>query len=93
MRFLTKAEVARTLSVSNITVHRLIIKGEIQSLKVGSAVRIPEESLKEYVDRNLKGNGKEYPKKKRYSLRGITSGSTFTDSDIDEARKAWQKQT
>lgn len=31
--------------------------------------------------------------KKRYSLRGLTSGSTFTDADIDEARKEWEKQT
>ncbi|MBM3211529.1 hypothetical protein FJZ33_04860 [Candidatus Poribacteria bacterium] len=30
--------------------------------------------------------------KKRYSLKGLTSGSTFTDEDIDEARKAWEKQ-
>jgi len=56
MKFMTMNEVANTLSVSRITVHRLINRGEIKSLKVGRAVRIPEESLKDYVDRNLKGN-------------------------------------
>jgi hypothetical protein len=39
--------------------------------------------------KKLESSGNE---KKRYSLRGLTSGSTFTDADIDEARKAWEKQ-
>ena len=33
-------DVAKTLSVSGITVHRLINKGEIQTLKVGRVVQI-----------------------------------------------------
>jgi excisionase family DNA binding protein len=48
-------DVAKTLSVSDITAHRLINKGEIQTLKVGWVVRISEESLKEYVDQNMSG--------------------------------------
>jgi excisionase family DNA binding protein len=45
MKFMTMNEVADTLSVSRITIHRLVSKGEIKSLKIGRAVRIPEESL------------------------------------------------
>ena len=89
---MTMNEVADTLLVSRMTIHRLISSGKIQSLKIGRAVRISEESLKEYLDQNLKENNEKHSMKKRFSLRGLTSGSTFTDSDIEEARKAWEKQ-
>jgi len=56
-------DVAETLSVSRITVHRLISSGKLKALKVNRAVRIPEESLKEYVDQSMKANTKEQPKK------------------------------
>jgi len=89
MKFMTMNEVAETLSVSRMTIHRLVGKGEIKSLKIGRAVRIPEESLKEYVDRNLKGNGKQ---KKRISLRGIAKGGQpISEEDIDEVIKEWNK--
>jgi len=91
---MTMNEVAETLSVSRMTIHRLVGKGEIKSLKIGRAVRIPEESLKEYVDRNLKGNGGEHPEnqKKRISLRGIAKGGQpISEEDIDEVKREWNK--
>ena len=92
MKFMTMDEVAETLSVSRITIHRLINKGEIQSLKVGRAVRIPEESLKEYVDRNLKGDNGEQVKKRRHSLMGIVKdGEPITKEDIDEVINEWNR--
>jgi excisionase family DNA binding protein len=100
MKFMTMNEVAETLSVSRMTIHRLVDKGEIKSLKVGRAVRIPEESIKEYVDRNLtkglpQGNGGEHPEeyqKKRISLRGIAKGGQpITEEDIDEVIREWSK--
>jgi len=60
MKLVTVNEAARALSVSRTTVQRLISKGKIQSLKVGRAVRIPEESLQEYMGRNLKENYKNF---------------------------------
>jgi len=95
MKFMTMNEVAETLSVSRMTIHRLVGKGEIKYLKIGRAVRIPEESLKEYVDRNLKGNGGEHPEeyqRKRISLRGIAKGGQpISEEDIDEVIKEWNK--
>ena len=103
MRFLTKAEVAKTLSVSDITVHRLISKGEIQTLKVGRAVRIPEESLKEYIDQNMSVSGeedinevwndKEHLHKRRFSLQGIIKGGDpIPEEAIDEVIKEWERE-
>lgn len=103
MRFLTKAEVAKTLSVSDITVHRLINKGEIQTLKVGRAMRIPEESLKEYVDRNMSGsdeedvdevwNDKEHLPQRRFSLQGIIKGGDpIPEEAINEVIKEWERE-
>jgi len=92
MKFMTMNEVAETLSVSRMTIHRLVSKGEIKSLKIGRAVRIPEESLKEYVDRNLRGNGEERPQRKlsesEFSLEGMfTEGEPIPKEAVDEVIK------
>lgn len=101
MRFLTKTEVAKTLAVSNITVHRLISKGEIQTLKIGRSVRIPEESLKEYISQNMSNeddtnevwNDKEHLHKKRFSLQGIIKGGDpIPEEAIDEVIKEWERE-
>jgi len=105
MRFLTKAEVAKTLSVSDITIHRLIRKGEIQTLKVGRAVRISEESLKEYVNRNLsgvsKGNSEKHPEEhtqrklseSEFSLEGMfTEGEPIPKEAIDKVIREWERE-
>jgi excisionase family DNA binding protein len=91
-KLLTPDQVAEYLAVSRKTVYRIINSGKLNAIKVESILRIPEESLKEYVDRNKTAVNKEQQNKKRFSLRGLTSGSTFTDADIDKARKEWEKQ-
>jgi excisionase family DNA binding protein len=107
VKFLTKAEVAKTLSVSDITVHRLINKGEIQTLKVGRAVRISEESLKEYIDQNMSKaseknieeginevwDDEEHLPKRRFSLQGIIKGGDpIPEEAIDEVIKEWERE-
>ncbi|MDR2348046.1 MAG: helix-turn-helix domain-containing protein [Bifidobacteriaceae bacterium] len=48
--FLTVAEVAETLRVSDMTIYRLIAGGEIRALKVGRSYRIPAEALDEWLE-------------------------------------------
>ncbi|MGI8493375.1 MAG: helix-turn-helix domain-containing protein [Acidimicrobiales bacterium] len=48
-RFLTVAEVAETLRVSNMTVYRLVQSGEIPALRVGRSYRIREDDLDSYL--------------------------------------------
>ena len=91
-KLLTTDQVAEYLAVSRKTVYRIINAGKLDAIKVESIIRIPEESLKEYVESSKKAINNEQPKRKRFSLRGLTSGSTFTDADIVEARKEWEKQ-
>lgn len=91
-KLLTADQVAEYLAVSRKTVYRIINNGKLNAIKVESILRIPEESLKEYVNRNKTAVNKEQQNKKRFSLRGLTNGSTFTDDDIDKARKEWEKQ-
>jgi excisionase family DNA binding protein len=47
--FLTVAEVAETLRVSDMTIYRLIANGDIRALKVGRSYRIPAEALQEWL--------------------------------------------
>jgi len=91
-KLLTTDQVAEYLAVSRKTVYRIINAGKLNAIKVESIIRIPEESLKEYMDSNKKTANNEQPNRRRFSLRGLTSGSTFTDADIDGARKEWEKQ-
>jgi len=90
-KLLTPDQVAEFLSVSRKTVYRIINAGKLEAIKVENILRIPEESLKEYIDRNKKNE--EQPKRKRFSLRGLTSGSIFTDKDLEEARREWENRT
>jgi excisionase family DNA binding protein len=48
--FLTVAEVATTLRVSDMTIYRLIANGEIRALKVGRSYRIPTDALTEWLE-------------------------------------------
>ena len=50
MNFMTMNEVAKSLSVSRITVYRLIKSGQLQALKVNRAVRIPETSVLDFIE-------------------------------------------
>ena len=49
VRFLTVAEVARTMRVSKMTVYRLVHGGELPALRVGRSFRVLEEDVNEYL--------------------------------------------
>ena len=48
-RYLTVAEVARTLRVSNMTVYRLVNSGELPAGRVGKSYRLREEDIDKYL--------------------------------------------
>jgi excisionase family DNA binding protein len=48
-RFLTVAEVASMLRVSNMTVYRLINGGELPAVRVGKSYRVLEDDLDKYL--------------------------------------------
>ena len=87
-KMLSVKEVTETLNISRNTVIRWIAEGRIKALKFGRQWRFRPSDISQWLEH---GEAVK-PKKKRYSLQGLTSGSTFTDADIDEARKAWERQ-
>jgi excisionase family DNA binding protein len=48
-RFLTVAEVAATLRVSNMTVYRLIAAGQLPAVRVGKSYRLREDDVDKYL--------------------------------------------
>lgn len=48
-RFLTVAEVAGQLRVSNMTVYRLIKAGRLASVRVGKSYRVLEDDVDRYL--------------------------------------------
>jgi excisionase family DNA binding protein len=56
-RFLTVAEVARALRISNMTVYRLINSGQIGAVRVGRGYRIPEDEIRRYLQRRYMDTG------------------------------------
>ena len=48
-RFLTVAEVAAQLRVSNMTVYRLINSGELPAVRVGKSYRLREDDVDKYL--------------------------------------------
>jgi excisionase family DNA binding protein len=48
-RFVTVAEVADLLRVSNMTVYRLVQSGQLPATRVGRSYRIREEDLDSYL--------------------------------------------
>ena len=44
-RFLTVAEVAEMMRVSNMTVYRLVHSGELPAVRFGRSFRIPESAV------------------------------------------------
>ncbi len=55
--YLTIDDVARRLGVSRMTVNRAIWRGDLAAIKIGSAVRIGEQDLAEYLIRPLQATG------------------------------------
>jgi excisionase family DNA binding protein len=49
MRFVTVAEVAKQLRVSNMTVYRLVQAGHLPAVRVGRSYRIREEDVDKYL--------------------------------------------
>jgi excisionase family DNA binding protein len=47
--FLTVAEVAGILRVSDMTIYRLVASGELRALKIGRSYRIPQDGLDEWL--------------------------------------------
>lgn len=45
LRFLTVAEVAELMRVSNMTVYRLVHSGELPAVRFGRSFRIPESAV------------------------------------------------
>ena len=45
MKFLTVAEVAEMMRVSNMTVYRLVHSGELPAVRFGRSFRIPESAV------------------------------------------------
>ncbi len=47
--YVTVAEVARHLRVSNMTVYRLINSGDLPALRIGKSYRLREEDVDRYL--------------------------------------------
>ena len=47
--FVTVAEVARALRVSNMTVYRLVNSGQLPAVRVGRSYRIREDAVRRYL--------------------------------------------
>ena len=49
VRLLTVAEVATIMSVSKMTVYRLVHSGELEAIRVGRSFRVPERAVNQYL--------------------------------------------
>ena len=56
-RFLTVAEVARHLRVSNMTVYRLVNSGQLSAVRVGRGYRIREDDVRKYLEQRYMDAG------------------------------------
>jgi excisionase family DNA binding protein len=55
--FLTVAEVAKQLRVSNMTVYRLIKAGELRALRIGRGYRLKEDDVRRYLQQRYMDAG------------------------------------
>jgi len=53
VRFLTVAEVADMMRVSNMTVYRLVHSGELPAVRFGRSFRIPESAVAAVVSTTI----------------------------------------
>ena len=56
-RFMTVAEVARTLRVSNMTVYRIVKSGDLPAVRVGRGYRIRAEDVRSYLQKRYMDAG------------------------------------
>ncbi len=54
---LRPTEVTQMLSLSRSTVYQLIASGELKSIRLGRAIRIPVKSLEEWIESNQQDKG------------------------------------
>jgi excisionase family DNA binding protein len=57
--FLTVQEVSQQLRVSELTVTRLVRRGELLGVRVGRQIRIAQSSLDDYIRRNTEGKERQ----------------------------------
>lgn len=57
VRFLTVAEVADMMRVSNMTVYRLVHSGELPAVRFGRSFRIPETAVEAVIQTPVKDVG------------------------------------
>ena len=55
--FLTVAEVAAMLRVSNMTVYRLINAGQLRAVRVGKSYRLTDEEVDRYLNQGFTATG------------------------------------
>jgi excisionase family DNA binding protein len=55
--FLTVAEVARHLRVSNMTVYRLVKSGQLAAVRIGRGYRIREDDVHRYLEQRYMDAG------------------------------------
>jgi len=53
VKFLTIAEVAAVMRVSNMTVYRLVHGGELPAVRVGRSFRVSEKDVNNYIERSF----------------------------------------
>lgn len=56
-QFLTVAEVAKQLRVSNMTVYRLIKAGQMRAVRVGRGYRLREDDVRKYLQQRYMDAG------------------------------------
>ncbi len=57
VRFLTVAEVAEMMRVSNMTVYRLVHAGDLPAIRFGRSYRVPESAVAEALQRPIADAG------------------------------------
>lgn len=55
MELLTAMEVARRLRVSRAMVYSLVARGDLPSVRIGTAVRIPADGLEAFIAAHTRG--------------------------------------
>ncbi|MQB00340.1 MAG: helix-turn-helix domain-containing protein [Actinobacteria bacterium] len=56
-RFMTVAEVARRLRVSNMTIYRLVNSGQLPAVRVGRGYRIRTDDVNKYLNERYMDTG------------------------------------
>ena len=87
-KFYSVEKVATILDVSVRTVRRLISDGELEAIKVRKSVRVSDEHLDSYVNKD----NRKYIQKKRFSLEGIIENGQVDEKALDEVTKIWESR-